>query len=118
MTEKLEAFAELVRSAEAAASRFDGNTLSRKSEELGRHVEWLLQQTLTPQEFEHVHRRLADYRDLCAFLQSTLHGALMRAAGDESCAVYGAALRSGNPSDKGIDAKTLQPLQPLLRRYA
>lgn len=118
----MEAFAELVRSAEAAASCFDGNALSRKSDELGRYVEWLLKQPLTPEEFTQVHTRLLQYRDLCAFLQSTLHGALLRAAGDGSPCVYNAASqaakepRSDAPQVRAT--KNLQPLQPLLRRYA
>lgn len=116
MTERLEAFAELCRSAEAAASCFDGSKLSRASNELSSYVEWLLQEDLTPEEFEQVRDRLVAYRDLCAFLQGSLHGALLRAAGAETPQPgYGAAVRGAGAA---TDLGSKQPLQPLLRRYA
>lgn len=118
MTEKMEAFAELMRSAEAAASSFDGSKLSRASEELGQYVELLLQQPLAKQEFEQIRDQLAAWRDLCAFLQDTLHGALFRAAGGSSAQAYGPQTKVAGPNGLCPEMVVSTHLQPLLRRYA
>ena len=118
MTAGLARFTQLLQEAESAASSFDGRRLSAASAALTECVEALLQEPLDKAQADALHAALCGYRDLCAFLQDTLHGALLRAASGGQGASYAASLAAQGASGWCPPKVGPTHVQPLLRRYA